>query len=102
VSAQQLGGAESGSCYFGIFRRARRHDELDSSLKADGFRPNAYSSGYRYFKQLNLPGFCLNMDNIVGLNADNQSADRLVARAVSDQMLALFEKHHALLEHLNE
>ena len=100
VTAQQF-GAESGSCYFGIFRGARRHDALDISLKADGFRSNGHWSGYRYFKALNLPDFCLNRDNILRLNADNRSSDRLVASAVANQMLVLFEKHHVLLRELN-
>lgn len=100
VTTQQFGG-ESGSCYFGIYRGARRHEGLDSSLRAEGFRPNSAWSGYRYFKSLNLPDFCLSRDNILRLNTDNQSSDRLVAHAVANQMLALFEKHHVLLQELN-
>ena len=84
ISAEQLGG-ESGSCYFGIFRGACKHEQLDANLKAEGFRSNAYWSGYRYFKSLNLPEFRLDRDSVVRLNADNRSSERLVARAVATQ-----------------
>jgi hypothetical protein len=101
IAAEQLGG-ESGSCYFGIFRGTRRHEPLEASLKAEGFRSSAAWSGYRYFKSLHLPEFRLDRDSILQLNADNQSSERLVARAVAAQMLGLFEKYRVLLEQLNE
>lgn len=101
VTAQQL-GAETGSCYFGIYRGAREDSELGRSMRGGGFKSNTQWSGWRYFKSVNLPDFCLNPDNIIRLNTDNQSSGRPVARAVAGHMLRLFEKYRAVIARLNE
>jgi hypothetical protein len=100
VTAECLGGRPS-ACYFGIFRGQTNDAALDKELQSEQFRSNAYWSGYQYFTALNLPDFRVHKDNVLRLNADNQSTGRPLARAVAARLCEVFERHRAQLERLN-
>jgi hypothetical protein len=100
ITTQQF-GADLGSCYFGIFRGAMQDPDLDKALKDAQFRSNKFWSGYRYMTSYNLPNFQLNKDNVLRLNADNQSEERHLSEAVAAQLWTLFQKYRERLECLN-
>lgn len=108
VCAQSL-TAKGKDCYFGISRgkplgTSNLHSldqELADALSRDGYKPQAWWSGWKYFSDAALPRFSIqDAGDVLQINRDNQEEGD-IARQTAELMWNLFRQHRETLEELN-